>query len=92
MKYLSLAEKLKSEEYMDNLSNRRLRELLICEKILTEEELESESSIQVAYSKARMRFIENVLSQINPLLAQRAKEDKIPIFGVMEMIENAYGN
>lgn len=92
MKYLSLAEKLKSEEYMEHLSSRRLRELLICEKILSEEELEQESSIQLGYEKARKRFIDTTLAQINPELAERAKEEKIPIFGVMDMIEDAYRN
>jgi len=92
MRNLSLAEKLKSEDYMDNLSNRRLRELLICKEVLTEEELDNESSIQIGYRKARNRFIDTVLSQINPELAHRAKEEKVPIFGVMDMIEDAYRN
>lgn len=90
MRNLSLAEKLKSEDYKDHLSTRRLRELLICEKILSEEELEEESSIQLGYKKARKRFIDNTLAQINPQLAERAKEEKVPIFGVMDMIEDAY--
>lgn len=87
MKNKSLAEKLQNHDYLDNLSNRRLREILFCEKILDEEELEQESSIQVGYKKARKRFINTYLEQINPELAELARERKIPIFGMMETMK-----
>jgi len=55
MKHKTLYEKIKNKEYLDNLSNRRQRELLFCAKILDEEELMKETSIQVGYEKARKK-------------------------------------
>jgi len=87
MKRKSLRDKLEDQEYLNGLSDRRLREILLCEKMLDEEELEQESSIQVGYKKARKRFIESYLSQINPELAELARERKVPIFGMLHTIE-----
>jgi len=88
MKNRSLADKLQSPQYLDNLCDRRLRELMFCEKILEKDELEHETSIQVAYRKARDRFVELYLDQINPDLAERIKEgNKIPIFNMENILE-----
>jgi len=90
MKNLSLADKIRNPNYLDNLSDRRYRELMICKEILDDDVLESESSIQIAYGKARKKFIVEVLSQINPELAERALEDKVPIFNMLDMLEEHY--
>ena len=87
MKQESLATKLNNPEFVESLSERRRRELLVCQKLLSEEELEQESSIQVAYKKARKKFIEEYLDQINPELAEHAREKKVPIFGILETLE-----
>jgi len=87
MRNQSLAEKLGNQDYLDHLSERRRRELMFCEKMLTQNELVSESSIQVGYRIARDRFLEDVLPTINPDLAERAKEEKIPIFNMLDILE-----
>lgn len=95
MKKYSLADKLQSQEYINNLSDRRRREILVCKEILSNEELEHESSIEVGYKKARKKFIDKYLGQINPELAERAKTEKIPVFNMINIIEeinNAYIN
>jgi hypothetical protein len=88
MKNSSLRDKLKDKEYLESLCDRRLREIIFCSKILNEEELSQETSIQVGYQKARKKFIDEYLDQINPELAQRAREKKkIPIFNMLEILE-----
>jgi len=88
MKNASLADKLQSKTYVDNLSDRRYRELMFCKEILTKKELNTESSIQTAYHKARDKFIDEILPKVNPELAERAKEEKIPIFNMMKILED----
>jgi len=87
MKSKSLADKLQDNNYLDSLSGRRLREILFCEKMLNEEELEQESSIQVGYKKAREKFIATYLEQLNPELAEQARERKTPIFNMLETLQ-----
>lgn len=88
MKNKSLAEKLQDPVYLNNLSERRQREIQVCKKIFSEEELESESSIQVGYQKARKRFIKDRLTEINPEYAERALKEHVPVFNILEMLEN----
>ena len=92
MKHRTLYEKIQNKEYLNNLSDRRQRELLFCAKILNEEELMKETSIQIGYEKARKKFIMEYLDKINPELAERALENKrVPLFNMLDIIEELGG-
>lgn len=57
-RFRSLLDKLEDNDYLESLSIRRKGELQICKEFMTEEELDSYSSIAVAYNRiARRRFI-----------------------------------
>jgi hypothetical protein len=58
-----LIEKIHDEDYLNNLSNRRKRELLFCSQILSPEELSQLSSIAVAYNIARRKYVEENFSE-----------------------------
>jgi len=60
MKKATLLDKLNDPEFFSLLSSKSKKQLLICEKLLTKEELNSISSINVGYYKARSRYIEQV--------------------------------
>jgi hypothetical protein len=80
-RFQSLWSKIHNPEYIEQLSERRRKELEFCKEVLSEEELKSSSSIAVAYYKARQKLAEEVLYEINPELAERLLEgEKIPIF------------
>jgi len=73
-----LKDKLQDEEYLSSLSERRRRELLVCGKLLTEEELEYFSSIDTAYKIARSRYIR---SRFDEEMASKILErGHVPIF------------
>jgi len=69
----SLLEKLIDEEYVRSLSQRKYRELMFCKELLSEEELKQFSSISVAYSVAKSRFVDQILPHIDEDLAFLAK-------------------
>jgi len=54
----SLAAKLENDEYLDSLSERERKQLLVCRELLTDNELSDLSSIRVGYKIARNRYIE----------------------------------
>jgi len=53
-----LIEKLRDQEYLDSLSERRRKEILFCSQLLSTQELSHLSSIAVAYNIARRKYIE----------------------------------
>lgn len=77
----SLLSKLKDREYFCNLSERRRKELLFASKYLTEEELQTLSSIDVAYNIARQRYIEKRNLEV---------KYRQPIFGIFKEIEDLH--
>lgn len=62
-KLSSLRNKLDDIEYYDTLSERRQAQLKICELKLSEQELNSYSSIDVAYRIAKKRYIEDTFDE-----------------------------
>jgi len=76
----SLLEKLNDSTYLQNLSSKRYRQLMICRELLSDEELGRYSSIEVAYNIARSRFVSEVLDRVNPDIACKVKSGKYPIF------------
>lgn len=87
MRNATLSEKLGNSNYLEALSDRRYRELMFCKEMLSDKELNTETSIQVAYHKARDKFIDEILPRVNPELAERAKEEKIPVFNMIKILE-----
>lgn len=82
----SLWNKIHDESYLESLSGRRRKELEFCKKILSEDELKSYSSIDVAYYKARERFLEEYVKEYDPKLYRRGKMS-YPIFGKKEILD-----
>jgi len=80
-----LLEKLNDPEYMASLSERSRKELLFSAAILSEEELRSCSSIDVAYSIARITYIKEYLKDEE--LAERVKTKRIPIYGIYDRVK-----
>jgi len=58
-KFNTLKIKLEDEDYIESLSYKRKNELKVCGTLLTDEELNRYSSIEVAYPIARQRYIQN---------------------------------
>ena len=88
IRFARLKDKLEDEEYIDNLCDRRRKELLFCGDYLSEDELESYSSIDTAYKIARVRYVKEVLYDINPTLAERILDGKkIPISNIFQNID-----
>ena len=93
MRFNTLTEKLNDEDYFNNLCERRQRELIFCSKLLNEDEMNTYSSISVAYNVARHRFIEEYLPEINIGLYEKIKEgNKVPIFNLDKMIDDIKAN
>jgi len=64
-KFSSLKDKLEDEEYIESLSNRRKKEILICNKILEENDLSFLSSIDVGYHIAKEKYIKEKYGEEN---------------------------
>ncbi len=77
---MNLKEKLMNKEYIDNLSKNSRRELEICALLLTDEELETYTSIPVGYRVARDRLIERIIREVDPEMYEKIQSKyKIPI-------------
>lgn len=75
----TLLDKWNDPMYLEELSERRRRELEFAKQILNAEELQSYSSIDIAYREARRKFIENYM----PFEQQEEYlNNKKPIFSV----------
>jgi len=84
---ITLFEKLRDKEYLERLSKRKYKELMICSLMLDEEELRSNTSITTAYRIARDRYIDKVLIDINPELANKARNKRsIPLFAKEDIL------
>ena len=92
MKKFSIYDKIQNLEYIENLSESTKNKLNLCLEMLTENEIKSHSSIQVAYGIAKDRFIDEYLMKINPEFAKRAKEGDIPIFNKEEILKSFKNN
>ena len=87
MKRFSIYDKMHNQDYIDNLSVATKHKLNLCIEMLTEQEIKSLSSIQVAYGIARERFIDEYLIRVNPDFAEKVKEGDIPIFNTKEILK-----
>lgn len=74
----------------EDTSSRKRRELMICELMLDDSELEDISSLRTGYKIARERFIEEVIKETDPWLYERlrASNTKMPIFDVETLIQD----
>ena len=79
----NLSDKLKDEGYLDSLKPRNRNQLLLCERMLDDNELSNISSIRVGFVIARQRYIETEILPRNPEFAKMILENsRIPIFGI----------
>jgi len=74
--------------FSDGYSGRKERELFVCYKMLTDEELQEISSLSTGYSMARDRVIENIIKLKYPEWYREIvdSERKVPIFNIGELI------
>lgn len=74
----------------DKTPNRKRRELLICQAMLTDSELEDMSSIKTAYRVARNRLIEDIIKKKDPVHYDRimSSKYKTPIFNIEDLIKD----
>jgi len=83
-----IIEKLEDKDYVDSLNEKSKKKLLFCKEYLSNEELKTNNSINVAYNIARERYIEEVLKVLNPDMYKRIKNgDTIPIFSIFSELE-----
>lgn len=74
----SLADKLEDNQYLEKLSDRRIGQLMVCKKVMTQEELDHYNSIDVAYSRiARERYIKQ---KYGDEFYQQVADGAIPFF------------
>jgi len=83
MKFRSLFDKLKDQDYIEGLSDRRRREIMICKELLTEEELRYYSSIDVAYHVARERYIKK---NYDMELLKKIRRQRYPVRELSKLI------
>ena len=74
----------------DSTPKRNKRELLVCQAMLTDSELEDMSSIKTAYRIARTRIIEDIIKKEDPVYYDKimASKYKIPIFNIEDLIKD----
>ncbi len=86
---MNLKDRLEDSEWVDSLSERKRKELMLCSLLLSEEELESKSSIAAGYRVARNRLLHEVLPEMDPEFYEKSlTQRKTPIFDVESLIED----
>ena len=70
-------------------SHRKIRELKVCQAMLTDDELEDISSLRAGYALARTRVVQEIIKFDDPWLYEKIKESKskVPIFNIESLIE-----
>ena len=80
------------ERMSEDTSDRKKRELLLCQAMLTDEQLENISSMNTGYKLARSKLIEDIIKVEDPTLYAKIKNNptkkRIPIFNIDDIVQS----